>query len=171
MKNNTLIRQLKLHALVKGKVPPNENVSQIINFFNDLFTGMEISYIPEYCKFSIIFHKGTKYYMEMDFVNGYLFCAVEDFWNHFRNKGFISNFDQTQELIRIMVGLHLNRAICNPTGTQATQSNTVEIYLAEKTEPSSPYDPNVICRLEKSFKEYIEQINDIPYFAHRATRY
>ena len=85
--------------------------------FNDFITGlwedMETSEINIHNEQAIIFHKGTVFYMEQDFNNGWLRCDHGRVWSFFRFKKCM-NVPETQDFIQSMVEEHLKCKVSTP---------------------------------------------------------
>ena len=79
----------------------------------ELWKDMEFTVVDEHNKQGIIFHKGTDFYMEQDFKNGWLRCELNRVWSFFHiNKGLEE--PETQDFLLIMVEEHLKCQTLTP---------------------------------------------------------
>jgi hypothetical protein len=88
-----------------GKEPQGE-FKAFYDFITGLWKDMEFSVNDNHNKQGIVIHKGSDYYMEQDFKNGYSWCHPERVWSFFQStKGM--EYTETQVFIQSMVEEHL----------------------------------------------------------------
>ena len=96
-------------CLYLGKEPHGE-FKEYYDFITGLWEDMEFTVVDEQ---DIIFHKGTVFYMEQDFKNGYIWCHWDRVWSFFESKkGMV--LPETQEFIQSMVEEHLKCKALTP---------------------------------------------------------
>jgi hypothetical protein len=121
---------IKLCAYL-GKEPQGE-FKEYYDFITGMWRDMEFSVINVHNEQSnghtIILHKGTDFYMEQDFKNGYLECHWDRVWSFFRTtKGM--ELRETHDFIRGMVEKHLKCKVSRPKGCTWYMSGLVEKHL------------------------------------------
>jgi hypothetical protein len=95
-----------------GKEPQGE-FKEFYDFITDMWKDIEFSVINDHNKQGIILHKGTEYYMEQDFKNGWLKCDSGRVWSFFRFKKGME-IPETQVFIQSMVEEHLKCKASTP---------------------------------------------------------
>jgi hypothetical protein len=117
-----------------GKEPQGE-FKEFYDFITELWKDMEFSVINDHNKQGIIFHKGTDFYMEQDFKNGWLWCESDRVWSFFRFKKGLE-VPETQDFIRGMVEEHLKSKVYTTLSTPSRRSRPhcqwVEEHLKSK---------------------------------------
>ena len=121
-----------------GKEPEGE-FKEFHNFITELWKDMEISEINNHNKQSnghtIMLHKGTDFYMQQDFKNGYLRCDWDRIWIFFTIKKSMK-VPETRDFIRGMVEEHLKCKVSTPEWIPLIGEQGVEEHL--KCKVSTP---------------------------------
>ena len=114
-----------------GKEPQGE-FKEFYDFVTGLWKDMAFSVINDHNEQSnghtIILHKGTDFYMEQDFKNGWLWCDWDRVWSFFESKkGMV--LPETQEFIRGVVEEHLKCKALTPKRWDSSLVSPVEEHL------------------------------------------
>jgi hypothetical protein len=96
-----------------GKEPQGE-FKEFCVFLTELWKDMEFTVSNELNKQGIIYHKGTDFYMEQDFKNGWLWCSLDRIWSFFQIKKGME-YTETQDFIQSMVEEHLKCKVSTPS--------------------------------------------------------
>jgi hypothetical protein len=99
-----------------GKEPQGE-FRVFYDFITELWKDMEFTVINDHNEEAIIFHKGSDFYMEQDFKNGYLRCEWGQIWSFFRFKKGME-VPETQDFIQSMVEEYLKCKTLTPRWVQ-----------------------------------------------------
>jgi hypothetical protein len=107
---------------------PGGDFKELYDFITELWKDMEFSVIDAHNGQCIILHKGTEYYMEQEFKNGWLDCHFTRVWSFFRTtKGM--GFNETRDFIRGMVEEHLKCNVSSLTLAAFDGKEQVEEHL------------------------------------------
>jgi hypothetical protein len=147
---------IKLCAYL-GKEPQGE-FKDFYDFITGLWKDMEFTVINEHNKQGIIYYKGTDFYMEQDFKNGWLWCRLDWIWSFFQIKKGME-YTETQDFIQRMVEEHLKYKVSTPTWKDFQAWNKVEEHLKCKvnttlnTTLSTPAErlPSTTAQVEEHF--------------------
>ena len=99
-----------------GKEPQGE-FKEFCDFLTELWKDMEFTVINEHNKQGIIFHKGTDFYTEQDFKNGWLWCSLDRIWSFFQIKKGME-VPEIENFIQSMVEEHLKCKVSTPRNWQ-----------------------------------------------------
>ena len=110
---------------------------EFYDFLTELWNDMEFSVINKHNKqcngHTIIFHKGTDFYMEQDFKNDRLRCEWDRVWTFFRIKKGMK-VSETQDFIQSMVEEHLKCKVLTPPAGRFSRPCPVEEHLKCKVD-------------------------------------
>jgi hypothetical protein len=104
---------------------PEDEFRGFYDFIMGLWEDMDFSVDNEQV---IIFHKGTNFYMGLDFKDGQLWCQYERVWSFFRYKKCME-YTETQDFVRSMVEQYLKCKVSTPIGKFSEDTLKVEQYL------------------------------------------
>jgi hypothetical protein len=136
-----------------GKEPEGE-YKEFYDFITEVWKDMEFIVINEHNKQGILFHKGTEFYMEQDFKNGWLWCDYDRVWSFFINKKVIEVSD-TQDFIRGMVEEHLKSQVQTPILEYGAAVAAVEKHLKSQVQTPLPCDGGGHGRVEEHLKSQV----------------
>jgi hypothetical protein len=145
---------IKLCAYL-GKEPQGE-FKVLHDFITGLWKDMEFTVVDNYNNqgngHTIIFHKGTYFYMEQDSNIGYLWCHPDRVWSFFQNKrGF--DLPEIQDFIQSMVVEHFKREVSTPHTQPVGHVLLVEEHLKNKA-PTPVEDKRFIFELVEEYLKH-----------------
>ena len=111
---------------------PQGNFKDFYDCITELWKDMEFSVNNNHNEqgngHTIIFHKGTDFYMEQDFKNDRLRCEWDRVWSFFRTKKGME-VPETQDFIQSMVEEHLKCKVSTPHIRKGFVVRKVEEHL------------------------------------------